>query len=153
MVPKRILLCLDFSENSEPAARRAIDYAHAFGAQLWLLHVINTSQIGYPSIEERVPPDIKDSVETIQDSVDKALTLEADRCRDRVENVETFSRIGLPAHEIVRFADENQVELIVMGTHGWTGFKHLIMGSTAENVVRTANCPVLTVKSSSNSND
>jgi nucleotide-binding universal stress UspA family protein len=153
MVPKRILLCLDFSENSEPAARCAVDYAQAFGAELWLLHVIDTSQIGYPSIEERVPPDIKDSVEGIQESVDKALALDADRYRSRVGDIETFSRIGLPAHEIVRFADDHQVELIVMGTHGWTGFKHLIMGSTAENVVRTSNCPVLTVKSSSRSSD
>ena len=45
--------------------------------------------------------------------------------------------------------NEESVDLIVMGTHGWTGFKHLILGSTAENVVRTAKCPVLTVKSSS----
>jgi universal stress protein A len=148
MVPKRILLCLDFSENSEPAARLAVDYAQAFRAELWILHVINTSQIGYPSIEERVPLDIKDSVESIQESVDKALALNADACCRVVDNVQTFSCIGVPAHEIVRFADENQVDLIVMGTHGWTGFKHLIMGSTAENVVRTANCPVLTVKSS-----
>lgn len=50
--------------------------------------------------------------------------------------------------EIVKFAEENSIDLIVLGTHGRTGFTHLIIGSTAENVVRMAKCPVLTVKSS-----
>jgi len=67
--------------------------------------------------------------------------------------VNTFSRMGIPANEIVRLADEESMELIVMGTHGWTGFKHLVLGSTAENVVRSANCPVLTVKSSAQAED
>ncbi len=62
--------------------------------------------------------------------------------------IKTLSRIGIPANEIVRLVEEESIDLIVMGTHGWTGFKHLILGSTAENVVRTAKCPVLTVKSS-----
>lgn len=53
---------------------------------------------------------------------------------------------GDPAEEIVRFADEAHCELIVMGTHGRTGFKRLLMGSVAEAVVRRAKCPVLTYK-------
>ena len=55
----------------------------------------------------------------------------------------TASRMGVQANEIVRFAEEERIELIIMGTHGWTGFRHLILGSTAENVVRMAGCPVL----------
>jgi nucleotide-binding universal stress UspA family protein len=54
-------------------------------------------------------------------------------------------RQGVPAQEIVRVADEESADLIVMGTHGWTGFKHLLLGSVAENVLRTAGRPVLVV--------
>jgi len=147
MTPKRILLCTDFSENSEPAAQAAMDYARAFSAELMIIHVLNSSQIGYPSLEGQVPVDIRETLDKIQESVEKALQLKGEECSQELGEVKTYSRIGIPAREIVVFAERNSVDLIVMGTHGWTGFKHLLMGSTAENVVRTAKCPVLTVKS------
>jgi nucleotide-binding universal stress UspA family protein len=147
MIPKRILFSTDFSDNSLPARHLAIEYAEKFGADLLILHVINSSQLGYPSLDEGVPIDIRTALDTIQESVDKALDLIAAECRKNVATVDCFSRIGNPPYEIVRFADENGVGLIVMGTHGLTGIKHLIMGSTAENVVRSAGCPVLTVRS------
>lgn len=148
MIPKKILFCTDFSENSTKARQCAIEYARAFDAHLMILHVVNTSQIGYPSVEGKsVPLDIRSTVESIQESVDRALGMLAEECGKTVKEVTTWSRVGVPATEIVRIAVDEAVGLIVMGTHGWTGFKHLIMGSTAENVVRTADCPVLTVKS------
>lgn len=153
MIPKKVLFCTDFSENSAPARQYAVEYAQAFGAGLKILHVINTSQIGYPSLEGKtVPFDIRTAIDGIQESVDRALELLAEECAKIVQDVSTCSRIGVPATEIVRAAREQDVDLIVMGTHGWTGFKHLIMGSTAENVVRTALCPVLTVKSANPQN-
>jgi universal stress protein A len=148
MVPQKILFSTDFSENSIAARECAVDYAEGFGAELVILHVINSSQIGYPSLEEGVPLDIRSALEGIQQSVDKALELIGTDCRKVLESVSACSRIGIPASEIVRFARDEKMDLIVMGTHGWTGIKHLIMGSTAENVVRTASCPVLTVRSS-----
>jgi universal stress protein A len=148
MTPKKILFATDFSENSAKARQCAVDYAKAFEADLCIIHVINSSSIGYPSLERGVPVDIRSALETIQESVDKALQLLSAECSTSLPKVEVLSRIGVPAYEIVRFARENSVSLIVMGTHGWTGFKHLILGSTAENVVRTADCPVLTVRSS-----
>ena len=147
MIPKKILFATDFSENSSKARQCAIDYAKAFNAEIFIIHVINSSTIGYPSLERGVPLDIRTALEAIQESVDKALELLAEKCSASVSNVHTTSRIGVPAYEIARFAKENAIELIVMGTHGWTGFKHLILGSTSENVVRTADCPVLTVRS------
>ena len=87
------------------------------------------------------------SCASIEESVKKAFELMVQECGTTCQNVKTYSRIGVPANEIVRFAQEESIDLIVMGTHGWTGFRHLILGSTAENVVRTAMCPVLTVKS------
>ncbi len=148
MLPQKILLCTDFSDNSKPARQHALDYAKAFDAELVILHVINSSRIGYPSLEEGIPVDIRSALSDIQQSVEKALSLIATDCCMDLAQVQTSVRIGTPAREIVRFAEEESIQLIVMGTHGWTGFKHLIMGSTVENVVRTARCPVLTVKSS-----
>jgi universal stress protein A len=148
MIPPKILLATDFSENSRPARNYAVCYAKAFDADLLILHVINSTNIGYPTLEEGVPMDISAAIESIQESVGRALEVLARECSDGPKSVDTTSRLGSPAYEIVRFADEISAGLIVMGTHGWSGFKHLIMGSTAENVVRTANCPVLTVRSS-----
>jgi universal stress protein A len=147
MIPKKILFCTDFSDNSKPARQHAKDYANAFEAELMIFHVINSARIGYPSLEEGVPVDIRSALSDIQQSVEKALNLIATECRKELAQVQTSVRIGTPVREIVRFSEEESIQLIVMGTHGWTGFKHLIMGSTAENVVRTALCPVLTVKS------
>jgi universal stress protein A len=149
MLPRRILLCTDFSDNSVPAREHAAMFAAEFEAELFVLHVIDSSQIGYPSLDEGVPVDIKSALDGIQQSVNKALAFIAEECSDAIPGVKTFSRIGIPSYEIVKFAKDQSVHMIVMGTHGRTGFKHLIMGSTAENVVRTANCPVLTVRSAS----
>ncbi|HMK35813.1 MAG TPA: universal stress protein [Desulfomonilaceae bacterium] len=148
MTPRRILLCTDFSENSVPAREHAINFAVAFHASLSILHVVNSSRLGFPAFEVGVPFDLQEILKGIEESVRKAFEVMVKDC-SAVEEVKTFSRIGVPANEIVRFAQEESIDLIVMGTHGWTGFRHLILGSTAENVVRTATCPVLTVKSSS----
>jgi len=153
VTPKKILFCTDFSENSIPARKCAEEYSRAFGAELSILHVVNTSGIGYPSLEEGVPVDIRALVESMQRSVDKALELLAAECSGLPFPVKTYSRPGSPSHEIVRFAEDQRMDLIVMGTHGRTGIRHLIMGSTAENVVRTAHCPVLTARSRENERD
>lgn len=148
MIPKKILFCTDFSENSRPAFQYAVDFTQAFGAELTILHVINSSRLGYPAFEVGVPFDLQGVLNSINESVEKSFQGLAAECEGCVgADTKTASRMGVPANEIVRFAEEESMELIIMGTHGWTGFRHLILGSTAENVVRTARCPVLTVKS------
>jgi len=148
MVPKKILLCTDFSENSAPARQYALEFAAAAGASLAILHVVNSSRLGYPAFETVTPFDLSELIKSIEGAVDKAFDELVKECSKVVSEVTTYSRIGVPAVEIVRLADEEQMDLIVMGTHGWTGFRHLILGSTAANVVRTAACPVLTVRPS-----
>jgi universal stress protein A len=148
MIPKTILLCTDFSENSVSARVCAIAYAKAFKAKLIILHVVNSRLVGYPSFEDRVTVDMALLRTNIEAGVEEELELLANDCRLELSEVEARFTSGAPAEEIVRFADERSADLIVMGTHGWTGLKHLVLGSTAENVVRTANCPVLTVRSS-----
>jgi len=146
MATRKILFCTDFSENSLAARHRAVEYAKSFGAKLHILHVVNSSPLGYPIFEERIPVDMVALQQTIQDSVQEELAVVAKECGKEVKEVKAHVQVGEPATEIVRFAEEEGMDLIIMGTHGWTGFKHLILGSTAENVVRTAVCPVLTVR-------
>ena len=151
MVPKKILVCTDFSENSVLARICSIEYAKAFGAELLVLHVVNSRLFGYPGFAANAPAEMALIEEHIRRGVEEELELIGNDCKREIEEVNTYSRTGAPAEEIVNFADEESVGLIIMGTHGWSGARHLIMGSTAENVVRTANCPVLTLKSSAKS--
>ncbi|HMK34520.1 MAG TPA: universal stress protein [Desulfomonilaceae bacterium] len=149
MIPKKILVCTDFSENSTPARLLAVDYAKEFRAELLILHVVNSRLLGYPSFADRLPVEMALVQKNIEEGVLEELELLANDCKRDVLEVSAYSRAGAPAEEIIRFAVEQDADLIVMGTHGWTGVRHLLLGSTAENVVRTATCPVLTVKSES----
>ncbi|MDQ7785296.1 MAG: universal stress protein [Desulfomonilaceae bacterium] len=146
MIPKRILVCTDFSENSVPARVLAIEYAKVFGAELDILHVVNSRLLGYPDFATRIPQEYALVEAQIQEGVNEELELIGNDCRREIDQVRIHSRTGSPIEEIVKFADEEKVGLIVMGTHGWTGARLLILGSIAENVVRQAQCPVLTVK-------
>lgn len=147
MTPKRILVCTDFSENCEPARLCAVEYAKAFKAELIFFHVVNSRLLGYPAFEDRIPVDMALLQQNIEQGVDQELETLVNESKDEIDQVKAFFRTGAPAEEIVRFANEEGIDLIVVGTHGWTGLRHLVLGSTAENVVRTANCPVLTVRS------
>ncbi len=148
MAIKKIMFCTDFSENSMSARKLAIEYAEAFGASVVVLHVVNVSQLGYPAFQQGVPFDQQAVLKAVEESVIKALDQSAQEFGQRVKEVETAYLMGNPPSEIVRYAKDQSVDLIVIGTHGWTGLKHLVLGSVAENVVRTSHCPVLTVRSS-----
>jgi len=143
MIPKKILFCTDFSKNSEPACQWAVDCAKAFGAELLVLHTINPGLLRYPSLEDLPLSEV--SLEDIEKQAHETLETIAQLCRRDVVEVKTFCRTGVPAQAIVDFATEECADLIVMGTHGWTGLSHLLLGSTAEHVVRMARRPVLTV--------
>ena len=146
VIPQKILVCTDFSENSLPARQCAVEWAKAFKAELAILHVVNSRFFGYPTFADRVPVDMALIQQNIEEGVQEELESVANECRKEIDNVHAHSCAGSPAEEIIRFADEESVDLIIMGTHGWTGVRHLILGSTAENVVRTAKCPVLSVR-------
>lgn len=164
MTPRNILFCTDFSENSSEAFNCAVDYAKAFNANLCILHVLDVSgidllnfsdspDVAFPSYGASMPPEIKEEIQkSVRDNTRKALDQIRLEATDKIKNVSTHITEGITSVEIVRFAEENSIDLIVMGTHGRTGFKHLIIGSTAENVVRMAKCPVLTVKSANTTN-
>jgi universal stress protein A len=143
MTPKKILFCTDFSENSQPAYRLAVDYAKAFGAQLLIVHVIYLR--GFPAYLDLVGEELNQILEHSTESANARLKQMAEECGGDLKNVKIVCRHGLAANQIIDLATEENVDLIVVGTHGFTGVKHLVMGSIARSVIKMANCPVLVV--------
>lgn len=152
-IPKRILYCTDFSENSTPARLCAVDYAKSFQAELIVLHVMSSRLLGYPFFEDTVAADMAELRQRLEDRVKLELETVAEECGQQCPLVQASVRSGAVATEIVRCAEELSADLIVMGTHGWSGLKQLILGSNAENVLRVATCPVLIVRSIGGSED
>jgi nucleotide-binding universal stress UspA family protein len=137
---KKVLIPHDFSETSEAAVRYAIALAHNFGAQLYLIHVSDKARF---EMATEFPLGLDG---TLEDAVRERM-LKILSPREQVEFKPVFEfRSGSPAAEIVKFAREQNIDLIVMGTHGRGFVAHVVMGSVAEKVVRTAPCPVLTVR-------
>ncbi|OHB96483.1 MAG: hypothetical protein A3I59_08450 [Planctomycetes bacterium RIFCSPLOWO2_02_FULL_50_16] len=140
---KKILCPVDYSDCSAKALRYAAGLALKDSARLYLMHVIDKRVYDYggPVYEAQLSPDaevIEHLKEKLGESVPKEIRGDID--------VETIVTVGVPAQEIVNAADDKEVDVIVMGTHGRTGIAHVVMGSVAENVVRKALCPVLTVR-------
>lgn len=141
----RILFPTDFSENSKFAQEYACALSEHFQAELHVLHVLEEIALVPPPPASffSVP---KVSMDKLRDDVQQALAQIPDPAWTRGKRVVHATRLGAPFVEIVRYARENEIDLIVLGTHGRTGLKHVLMGSVAENVVRKATCPVLTIR-------
>ena len=140
---QRILVATDFSSGAVAAARYACELARSVGASITLLHVIPAPNWLLPD-GSVIIADARTLAHLESATVD-ALASARSRLLDEDVPVETTSVIGAAAPEIVRFAQEGGYDLIVMGTHGRTGLKHVLLGSIAERVVRTSTLPVLTV--------
>jgi universal stress protein A len=145
MTPKRILLCVDFSRNSQIARQTAASYVRLFNAELFVLHVINTRYLKHPALVDL--PVYEDAYESVEQNALNSLDRLKQELVREFPNVTVTSRVGVPSLEIVDYAKEQGIDLIVMGTHGRTGVSHLMLGSTAEQVLRSAVCPVLTIRS------
>ncbi len=135
-----ILVPHDFSETSGAAVRYAIALARNSNARLTFLHVGTSAQAAF---DTEFPIGLEDAREdAIRERLLKIVTPQ-----EQIEFAPQFVvRPGNPAAEVVRYAEEHGVDLIVMGTHGRGLVGHMVMGSVAEKVVRTAPCPVLTVR-------
>jgi nucleotide-binding universal stress UspA family protein len=138
---QRILVPHDFSETSEAAVRYAVALARNFGARIHLLHVGDQARL---DLETEFPLGLEGAVE---DAVRERLLKIVGPAEQAELRPEFVVRAGVPAAEIVRYASNYDIDLIVMGTHGRGPVSHMVMGSVAEKVVRTAPCPVLTVRS------
>jgi nucleotide-binding universal stress UspA family protein len=143
---KKILVATDFSEPSDAALAYGRELARNFGAQLVVLHVAdNLAARAYGADGFVVAePGLQDEIEASARKRIASLLSDEDRDVLRAEGVvRTANSIAL---EVVAFARESSIDLIVMGTHGRGAVAHMLMGSVAERVVRTAPCPVLTVR-------
>lgn len=142
---KRILVPTDFSKFSQVALTYAAALAEKFNAELHLLHVVQNLAVMIPDSVNVMPP-VGPSLEQMTSAVTVAL--------DRIikeNHLEAFPaqkivREGTPFYEITNYAKENNIDLIVMGTHGHSGLVHMLLGSVTEKVVRKSPCPVLTVR-------
>lgn len=141
----RILVPTDFSKHSENALAYAVAFAEKFEAELYLLHVVQDLAVFVPEAVTAAPP-VAPPVEQLTAAVCEALDRVIDSHQLRRFTVHAEVREGSPFYEIVRFAKEQEIDLIIMGTHGRAGLVHVLLGSVAEKVVRKAPCPVLTVR-------
>jgi nucleotide-binding universal stress UspA family protein len=147
MVPTatRILVPTDFSPTADAALAYAKTLAARLDASLHLVHVFtdpHAASTYVPEVYAPVPPETHE----------RALATAQERLRERLDAEEERRfrgslaiLTGLTANEIVKHANEHDIDLIVMGTHGRRGIAHFVLGSVAEHVVRISRCPVLTV--------
>ena len=142
---KQILVATDFGEPADAALSYGRALAGAFGATLHVLHVIEDVYLSaygsefYVPVDPSVQAEVKESARKRLD----ALALDSDASGPPTRTALRIS--NSPAATIVGYAKEEGVDLIVMGTRGRRGVAHILLGSVAERVVRTASCPVLTI--------
>jgi len=143
---EKILVPIDFSDHSKAALSYAREIAALYGSGLQLVH----------AIEEPVYPyfyapaggfSMAHQLEELRLKTDEALDKLLAESKGPDVPCEKFVVTGRPAIEITRLAEEQNSDMIVIATHGLTGLERLLVGSTAEHVVRLATCPVFTVKS------
>jgi universal stress protein A len=144
---KTLLVPHDFSSPANHAAALARDEAKAHGGKILLLHVIELpAQLAQ---DTAIVPEQNGAPISVRDYAVRGAEAHLDDIAARLEKdgikPTVFIRFGKPADEILAFAEENNVDLIVMGTHGRTGLAHLLAGSVTERVVRSSKRPVLTV--------
>jgi nucleotide-binding universal stress UspA family protein len=140
----RILVPVDFSEFSSKALDYALAFADQFDARVVLLHVVEPAV--YPESYMLVATALDDlNDDLLRLAQQKLAELSKKRIGSRVAS-ESLVRTGRAYSEIVAAARELNADLIILATHGYTGLKHVLLGSTAERVVRHAPCPVLTVR-------
>ncbi len=139
---KKILVPIDFSDCSRKALAYAGPFAKQFDASLTLLYVVQVNYavgdfgaIDFPMLEEEIRTNAqKEMLALVKKDIGEQVP------------AETLLRVGRPVQEIVAAAKEQEIDLIIISTHGHTGLKHVFLGSVTENVVRYAPCPVLTVR-------
>jgi nucleotide-binding universal stress UspA family protein len=142
---KKILAPIDFSEISMEAMRGAMELAKGIGAEVHLVHIIAPHH-------HFIPLPLATNAEQSRELVREAAMLEqAEEELKRIKkdefgdskNVVTFAEVGHPVQKLLDYAKRNEIDLIMLATHGRTGAEHLVIGSVAEKLVRYAPCSVL----------
>lgn len=138
---RRILCPVDFSDASRNAVRYAHEFAKGMGASLVLLNVVEPRPMAVDMSLSYVPLE-EDLEKAAREDLEEIIRTE----REKGVEVQAEVEIGTPSEVILEKAEELDVNLVILGSHGKTGLSRLLMGSVAESVVRKATCPVLIVK-------
>ena len=140
----KVLVPIDFSDYSKNALKYAVNFVKHFHAQLILIYVVepviyppdfSMGQIAIPSVDLDMDKRAIDELNKLAE-----LEIPADI------KVKSIVKTGKPFIEIIEIAEDENIDLIIIATHGHTGMEHILFGSTAEKVVRKAPCPVLTLR-------
>ena len=140
----KVLVPIDFSDYSKSALKYAVSFVKHFNAKLILVYVVepviyppdfSMGQIAIPSVDLEMD---KRAMEELDKLAEQEIPSEI--------KVKSIVKTGKPFIEIIETAGEQDVDLIIIATHGHTGMEHILFGSTAEKVVRKAPCPVLTLR-------
>jgi len=142
---KKVLYPTDFSEASLEALKYAVSFARSCHAKLILMHVVNEKMFSEGLSLARVSAPEALGHEMTSEAARKLKMLVPAADREGLDSEQVILN-GTPFAEIIRYAADNAVDMIVIGTNGHSGVEHMMFGSTAEKVVRKAHCPVLTVK-------
>ena len=135
---KSILVPTDFSKQSQSAIRYGIEFATKFGAKLHILHVVQDVSIFIPEMGFIIEPMLLAAGKSLADFLEPY----------KHHGIELISHCqeGNPLDEIISLANDENIDLIILGTHGHTGLAHLFLGSLAETLVRKSPCPVLSLR-------
>ena len=134
---QHVLVPIDFSQDSEHAVDSAVGLAQQFQSRLTLLHAIY--------IPEAAEVNLAAYMDKIRSEADQSMAARLKRVQGAGIAADAVTVIGAPSQAIVDTARDLHADLIVMGTHGRTGLRHMLIGSVAERVVRLAPCPVMVV--------
>jgi nucleotide-binding universal stress UspA family protein len=141
---RKILYATDFSESSVPACDYALTLAQLAGAELLVLHVVGEFT---DKRKSHIQPE---AMALLEREVEVQAVKELESfCADKFDDLVSFTTdvvLGIPFEEILKRAESRAADLIVVGTHGRTGLEHVVVGSTAERLVRRSKIPVLTVR-------
>ena len=141
---KKVLVPTDFSESARHALTYATSFALEYRAELTLLHVVENLTVGYAS--DLFPVPMQEVFQEISGYAKTELAKLGALAREKGLTVVEQVAQGKPSAEIIRFARESEIDMIVLGTHGKGMLDQALFGSTTERVVRRAPCPVLTVR-------
>ncbi len=139
---RKILCPIDFSQHAELVVEWAIHLAQEHDSEVLLLHAYHLP-VEFQQLEGAYLP--ADFWESVKEEAERSLAIYAERVRAMSVSVREIVREGYPASVIQEEAREENADMIVMGSRGLSGLKHLLLGSIAERVVQKAHCPVLTL--------
>lgn len=142
-VYKNILVPTDFSDGSENALEHAIDIAKSMGATIHLVNVIQP--VVYPTGIEIAHESLLNLEKDLEDNARRQLERIEQRLDNDKINYSCSILTGRADEQIIEYANSENIDLIVIATHGSSGFEHFLFGSTTEKVIRKTKCPILVV--------